>query len=346
MTLRNRQAADPKGLWMSRLEESELIYRARLEHLVDVREPLVLISQVQRSGGTLLNRLLQGHPECHGHAHELKIGGHSQHRNWPTLALEAPDEWFSILYETHLSRHLREGYQKWYQRDGGEETFAFCFAPGLQKAIFERCVASRPIERQRDVLDCYFTSYFNAWLDNHNLYTGPKKTVVAFAPRTMMSLDNLERFFSDYPDGTLISIVRDPTGWYDSMRRRHPEQFEELDEAALALWRRSTEAALDAADRWGNSVVVLTYERLVLETAETMRRLADRIGLSMSPVLLTPTFNGRPIRANSSARVEGHGILAERTTAYRSSLDRETIARVEELNGDLYERASALGRRL
>lgn len=342
MILRNRQAAEAKAVSnVSRLEESELIYRQRLEHLVDVGEPVVLISQVQRSGGTLLARLLQGHPECHGHAHELKIG-HPHHRDWPALPLDAPEEWFSRLYEKHLSIHLKRGYQKWYQADGAQETFPFCFAPGLQEAIFERCIGSRRIERQRDVLDCYFTSYFNAWLDNHNLYTGPKKAVVAFAPRTAISADNRERFFSDYPDGTLISIVRDPAGWYDSMRTRHPEQFEELDETALALWRQSTEAALDAAGRLGDRAIVLTYEQLVLETEATMRLLADRLGISMSPVLLSPTFNGQPIRANSSARVEGRGILAGRTTAYRSSLDRGTIARIEEQNGDLYERASAL----
>ena len=36
---------------------------------------------------------------------------------------------------------------------------------------------------ERDVLDCYFTSYFNAWLDNHNLYSGPKKVVTGFVPQ-------------------------------------------------------------------------------------------------------------------------------------------------------------------
>ena len=41
---------------------------------------------------------------------------------------------------------------------------------------------------ERDVLDCYFTSYFNAWLDNHNLYTGPKKVVTGFVPRLSLDL--------------------------------------------------------------------------------------------------------------------------------------------------------------
>jgi hypothetical protein len=73
-----------------------------------------------------------------------------------------------------------------------------------------------------------------------------------------------------------------------------------------------------------------------------MERVAERVGISMSPVLLEPSFNGRPIRANSSNRVLQYGILRERTTAYRDALTPETIATVEELAGDLYER---LGRR-
>ena len=54
----------------------------------------------------------------------------------------------------------------------------------------------------RTVVDTYFTAYFNAWLDNHNLYTGPKKVVTGFVPRLTLDLVPIERFFDDYPDGT------------------------------------------------------------------------------------------------------------------------------------------------
>ena len=56
-----------------REEYAELVPQ-RLEHLVPVTDPLVLVSQIQRSGGTLLSQLFDGHPECHAHPHELKIG--------------------------------------------------------------------------------------------------------------------------------------------------------------------------------------------------------------------------------------------------------------------------------
>src|SRR5207253_6349627 len=134
------------------------------------------------------------------------------------------------------------------------------------------CISAKTIERRRDVLDCYFTSYFNAWLDNQNLYSGPKKAVTAFAPRLVMVEPSVEGFFADYPDGTLVSIVRDPRAWYASVRTQPP--YSE-GEDAMRRWCRSTESALAAGDRHGERVVVVTYEELVLETEATMRRLAE-----------------------------------------------------------------------
>ena len=61
-----------------RLTESDehgALCGARLDHLVEVREPLVLVSQVQRSGSTLLGQLFDAHPECHAHPYEIRRSG-------------------------------------------------------------------------------------------------------------------------------------------------------------------------------------------------------------------------------------------------------------------------------
>jgi hypothetical protein len=192
-------------------------------------------------------------------------------------------------------------------------------------------VTARPVAGERDVLDCYFTSYFNAWLDNHNLYTGPKKAVTGFTPRLAIGAENRDKFFAAYPDGALISIVREPRSWYPSAVKYSPRRFPDV-ETALGLWRESTEAALD--DR----TLLVTYERLTERPDEVMERIAARIGIAMSPVLLEPTFNGRPIRANSAEEVAEYGILTDRRDPL---LDPATAARVAELAGDLYERAAA-----
>jgi hypothetical protein len=326
---------------LTELEDYQALCRVRLEHLVPVGEPLVLVSQVQRSGGTLLSQLFDGHPECHAHPHELKIG-YPRKRNWPPLDLAWPESWFEMLFESRTVRHLRRGYSKSTKKiQEHYDVFPFAFLPRLQKAIFDACVEGREVSGERDVLDCYFTSYFNAWLDNHNLYTGPKKVVTGFTPRLAMEAGNLERFFAAYPDGQLISIVRDPRAWYVSSSNYAPEHYADV-ETALELWRRSAESAIAASDLYGERVLVLTYERLLEQPEATMAWLAERIGITMSPQLLVPTFNGRPIRANSAYPVERYGILPERAGVYRDSLEPERVERIAELAGGVYERAAAL----
>jgi hypothetical protein len=320
---------------LDELEEYQRLCSIRLEHRVPVREPLVLISQVQRSGGTLLSQLFDAHPECHAHPYELHFGQKGGHR-WPKLPLDHPERWFGSLFEQKAVEHLIHGYSKPGLKSPEVDVFPFVFLPRLQKRLFDECIAAKPIERRRDVYDCYFTSYFNAWLDNQNLYSGPKRIVTGFTPRTIFHEPSIERFFAAYPDGMLVSLVRDPRGWYGSASR-HRAQYDDLDKA-MAVWRRSTEAALDAARRFGEQVLVLTYEELVLETEATMERVAERLRISMSPTLLVPTFNGREIRANSSDAVARRGVLAERAHAYREVLDQRTIARIDELAGELYER--------
>ncbi len=335
--LARQPAPGPRWEQLGEADEYRALFRVRTEHAVEVREPLVLVSQVQRSGGTLLSRLFDGHPECHAHPRCLWIGYPSS-RHWPPIASTPPERWFEILYEKKSGIDLREGYDNMASAED-PDVFPFLFLPRLQKAIFDHRVATSAPASEREVLDCYFTSYFNAWLDNQNLFTRPKKVVTGFVPLLSMDLENVTRFFAAYPDGTLISIVRDPLGWFNSARKLKVRYQDPS--RAIRTWRKSTKAAVEARERFGDRVIVLTYRDLVLETETAMERLAERLGLTMSPILLEPSFNGRPIRANSSNRVTEYGILPERAGAFRASLDEETIGLIEGLAGDLYERASA-----
>ena len=314
------------------LTDYRALVRARLAHVVPVEEPLVLISQIQRSGGTLLLQLLDGHRQCHVDPYELKIG-HPKKHNWPPLDLSRPETWFETLYfRGTVERIRRTGRTR--RPDAGRAVFPFLFSPRLQKQVFDASAAGAGSERE--VLNAYFTSYFNAWLDNHDLYTGPKRAVVGFTPRLAMDPANVERYFAAYPEGTLVSIVRDPRAWYESAVGHMPELYSDVD-GALARWNASTDATVDAAERYGERVLVLTSEQLVGDPGRTMRRVAGRVGIDWAPSLLRPTFNGRPITANSSdPTVQGEGILSERATAFSDD------PRIAELAGDRYERAAGL----
>lgn len=310
-------------------------------HLTWIDQPLVLISQIQRSGGTLLSQLFDGHPECHAHPYELLVGEGSK-EEWPEIDLAAgPDRWFDLLASSSTGRNFEEGYVKYENSDrdalGRGESLPFLLPPWLQAELFARCVRARPPESARGVFDAYFTSYFHAWL-NGRFREGAKRAVVAFRPLLASNRASTARFFADYPDGHLVSVLRHPGSWWASARRHKPDRYASLEEA-LALWRRSTEGILENRRTHGERVHLLRFEDLLGDTEPTMRRLAGELGLAWSEALLAPTFNGSPIRANSSFAVEGFGVLADPARRHLEALDPAERAAVERSVGELHRDA-------
>ena len=130
---------DPRKLQESRLQLNRA-YQTYLEHVQPVTVPLALISQIQRSGGSMLSQLFDGHPEVHAHPHELKIG-YPKKFIWPAIDLDDnPKHWFEILFEDSVVEHLQHGYKKMAKY---EDTFQFTFAPSLQRKIFLKHLMGR-----------------------------------------------------------------------------------------------------------------------------------------------------------------------------------------------------------
>lgn len=322
---------------LSRREYRQLLEHRR-EHLVEVGQPLVLISQIQRSGGTLLSQLFDAHPQCHAHPYELYLG-YPNKATWPVLDLtESPDTWFRILFERRAIEAFQQGYRK-YSKANEEQpkVFPFLFLRQLQKDIFHSCVSARAIKTERDIVDCYMTSYFNAWLDNQNLYGADKRYITAFVPRMNMAQDNYERFFNVYPDGVFVSIVRDPRSWYASARKHKPEVYENIEEG-IGLWKLSTESTLKAKERYGDRVYIIRFEDLVGDIDTTMQNLCDFLGLDFTPIVTEPTFNGMPIKADSSYVVKSHGVIKDPLVRYRQVLSADELNYIEQQALDLYER--------
>ncbi|UUY05677.1 sulfotransferase [Svornostia abyssi] len=307
---------------------------------VPVDQPLVLVSQVQRSGGSLLSQLFDGHPELHAHPHELAIGAPTKY-DWPRVLLsEDPSRQLDVLREVRHDRLFGEGYAKQMKThpQAGDELFAFLQPPSLLTALFTRLSRDRPATTHRDILDRYFTAYFNAWLDNANLRTGPKRWVTAFTPRLAWG-ESRSRFVADYPEGRQISLIRDPHDWYASARG-HQTRYADCREAA-ALWCRNVEEALAAWHERPSQTLVLRFEQLVDDTAGTMSRVADWLGIADLPCLSEPTFNGSAISANSTFRVGGPGIRRETVGRGRDALSGEDAAIIDEVCTGTHERALA-----
>ena len=297
-----------------------------------VTSPLALISQVQRSGGSLLSQLFDGHPEIHAHPHELKIGYPKKHM-WPKIDLnEHPQRWLEILFEDKVISHFKDGYKKERKQD---EAFPFIFIPAVQRRIFLGYLGSIEPKTLRHVFDAYMTSYFGAWLNDQNT-SGNKKFITAFTARLAMNMDNMESFFEIYPDGRLISVVRDPRNWFPSAVRHDPLKYGDI-RSALGLWRESTQAMIQNKDKFGERVCIIRFEDLVSNTELVMRHLAYFLDIQFDEILLTPTFNKSPIRANTSFGREAAGILDTTLRRYKTLRD-EDLKLINEMTEEEYRK--------
>ncbi len=318
----------------------ETLYQACLEHTRPVTSPLALISQIQRSGGTLLSQLFDGHPELHTHPHELKIGYPTKY-TWPKLDLkDDPNRWLATLFEYSVLSHFKKGYKKEKKRD---DAFLFLFLPSVQREIFLDYLGSLGLLTIRDVFDAYMTSYFGAWLNNQNS-TGHKKFITAFTAGLAMKKENMESFFETYPDGRLISLIRDPKNWYPSAIRHKPRICRDIDEG-IDLWRKSTQAIIWNKERYGDRVCILTFEDLITKTKAVMRNLAEFLEIKFDDILLIPTFNKYPIRANTSFEAEQNGIINSTLQRYKT-LTREELEFIESMSEELYRQVLSLAIRL
>jgi len=310
--------------------QPEDLSRICLQHVLPVTSPLALISQIRGSGGYFLNQLFDGHPDLHTHPHELMIGYPEEHL-WPRIDLnDHPENWFGILFEDIVSKYNQEGYVKGKE---DKETFPFVFIPPLQRKIFLDYIHSVQTITARHVFNGYLTSYFGAWLNNQN-YNGQKKFITAFCPGLATIKDNMELFFETYPDGRLISLIRDPKNWLPFVRVHWPEKYDDVS-VALQQWNECAQAMLWNKEKYGNGVCLVRFEDLLSRTEAVMRYLADFLGIEFDDILLVPTFNKLPIKVSTGLNAEDHDLADHAPSTYSPSTGDE-LDYIERMTSEKY----------
>jgi hypothetical protein len=317
----------------------------RLSFVRDVSQPLLLVSEVQRSGGSLFCDLLNGHPQIHAHPGELKIGTERPAKyHWPKLDLSAPPaQWFENLWDPKILRYARDGYSKGSKSK--VDRLPFLYSPDLQKAIFLKRVQETTPRTSRAILNCYLTSYFNAWIDYQGLYREPAsvKYWSALAPRLTFKKEHCTGLFTDYPDGFLISIIRNPVSWFASARRHKVQAYGDLIQST-ELWLESTNAALRNLKDHPGKVHLVHFDDLIQDTEGTMRKVCAAAGMTYDASLLTPSFNGLPLRPNTSfpGQEAKPGTIIKDTIHRGSDLTDEESAYLKEKTDAAYAAALAV----
>jgi hypothetical protein len=266
-------------------QESHLddILRNALKHIVPVTQPLVLISQVHHSGGFLLNQLFDGHPALSTLPHGLWRGSIFDPEN-------KTRDWFDNLFREVDPDIIRDECNR---SDMNRADIPFVFVPLIQEQIFQKYLDSLEKIERRDVIDAYITACFGGWLDYQNL-NGDKKFTTVCAPDLAAQPGSMEAFFEIYPEGRIISLVRNPEDWLACARTREPEIYADA-RSAVARWKESIRTALEVNRKFKDRLCLIRFEDLISRTDAVMHYLSDFLDISFDDILLAPTFNSIPL---------------------------------------------------
>lgn len=170
-------------------------FDALRDHVLEERyieAPLIFISQLSRSGGTLLSQLFDGHSSCVSFPPELKLGKNKRIvADLNALARKSHKEAMNELLIFNKNC-IRKGDNGCYKKGEGNN-HPFIFDVFVFRFLFQSLWLNKKPQDGRDVVNIWFSSFFSSWLD----YQWPReiKYCTSFASWTMVKEDNVDKFF-------------------------------------------------------------------------------------------------------------------------------------------------------
>jgi hypothetical protein len=256
----------------------------------------VFICGHQRSGTTLVQSMLDGHPQL------LSLPSEGTYfSSFAYMARRASSdrdmdrfaaEWITRFVDPNFEPHFRLG------RSVASRSPAVDFA----RMLFGWNEALRRQVPQELAPLLALAAAFRAT-------AAPASAPQQWVEKTPQNERHVARF-AFFGAARFIQLVRDPRAMLASLNeiyRTHGRGFDAAEHAQAI--GRSLRLAQQNSRRFGDRYLVLRYEDLVDRPAQEIRGVQQFLGIASDATLLVPTAGGRAVRANSSFGKRAAGII-------------------------------------
>ena len=305
----------------------------RKDWIHEVSQNVIWMCQLPRSGGTLMLRLLDSHPEIHNYP--AVFGFNTEGKIWPEekILFESKNVLDDVLSYMNLEKFHLVGIRK-KSSNINQKQYPVYFDVDWYREIFDLFFTGKT---PKNYFDAYFTALFNAWRNYQNLY-GEKKLITG-----QMTLQNPKQYRTNfvnfrktYPDGKIIFILRNIDDWLAStITLKHSTIFHDDPYEIMDYYKTIMKQLSEIVDK--GSFIIFRFEDLVFKPNDVMSALAKKLGVDWNENLLKPTFNGAPFYQNSSFEIEQKACIDPNVVGQGKRLDKKVLSAIDQECYDLYK---------
>lgn len=253
---------------------------------------LLMLSAMNENGGNTTHRLLDGHPELFTYPYESQLGTRfvADHLSgmypakyrWPLFPVGcSADDYYEMIIDEETKILLRTPHVSKFREAGMQ------MQESERRRIFTQVLGSR--QHRAAIIEAFFVATFRAWTNlnasgRERLYVGYNPIIVVDAQAI---LDDLQGH------GYVLHVVRNPFSAYADRKKRPTRQSIEHYTQA---WQICLQQALYVQRRHPDHCFLLRYEDIIENPRQVLGALLGKLGLSDSPTLEQPSWNGQPLQ--------------------------------------------------
>lgn len=253
---------------------------------------LIMMSAMYENGGNTTHRLLDGHPDLFAYPFESQVGTNLvvdyltsyvpfKYR-WPEFSLNGTlEQDYELIFDEEMKVLLRTPERSKFK------TCGLKIDEKARAARFVEIARGKPRSRAT-LVEAFFRSTFDTWT-NFNA-KGTESVYLGYNP---VQVFDTEKILSDFPDGHVLHVVRNPySGYSDTKKRPYPLSLARY----VWTWNLSQHMALTYAEKYPKNFHIVRFEDIVADMKGTMGKLCDRLGIRRSDTCLAPTWNGNAMK--------------------------------------------------
>ena len=321
------------------------------------------IAGINRSGGSLLARLFDGHKEFA--SYPMEVGFNFDYNSFGFLDKLTGTPTYISEFHNNINpiEYFNAGKEVVYYKWGKESSGKFGVRKNyLEKAYFEKTIKTNFDHQQyvkklseycsksnsnQDFFEGKHKAYFESW-DNSAYFNDPKYVVTHSSSGLFLS--NFDRYFNDFRNSYILIPIRDCIGYiaaektriarrfFGSRRFSKPlppnllvKYFNAYDlNSIITTWLVAISRIKLLQEKYASNNRLITYrfEKLVESPSEVMKFFSKRLNFDYQEILITPTLCGKKWLGNSQ-QGKNNGINSKPNEYYKNVLKKNEIEYIE-----------------